>query len=71
MAFLLITAKATIFASVMLVNIVLYFKVFQTIRPPKRSIIYLWENLLVFSLFAKNASLAIIMPFEPCSFKPY
>jgi hypothetical protein len=71
MASLVITANATIFASVMLVDIMLYLKVFQTIRPPKRSIIYPWENLRVFSSFAKDASLAIIIPFEPCSLKPY
>jgi hypothetical protein len=71
MAFLVITARATIFASIMLVNIVLYFKAFQTIRPPKRNIMYLWENLRVFSSSAKDASLAITMPSELYSLKPY
>jgi hypothetical protein len=32
---------------------------------------YPWEDLRVFSSSAKDASLAIIMPSEPCSFKPY
>jgi hypothetical protein len=71
MAFLVITASATISASVVFVDIVLYFKVFQTIRPPKRSIMYFWETLRVFSSFAKNASFAIIMPSELYSLKPY
>jgi hypothetical protein len=71
MAFLVITANATISASVMLVNIVLYFEAFQSIGPPKRSMMYPWEDLRVFSSFAKNASLAIIMPFEPYLLKPY
>jgi hypothetical protein len=71
MAFLVVTASATISASVVLVDIVLCFKVFQTIGPSKRSMMYPWENLRVFSSFAKNALFAIIIPFEPCSFKPY
>jgi hypothetical protein len=71
MASLVVTARATIFASVVLVDIVLYFKAFQTIRPPKRSMMYLWEDLRVSSLFVKNASLAIMMPFELYSFEPY
>jgi hypothetical protein len=71
MAFLVITARATIFASVVLVNIMLYFKAFQTIGPPKRSIMYPWEDLRVSSSFAKDASFAITMPSEPCLFKSY
>jgi hypothetical protein len=71
MAFLVITASVTIFASIVLVDIVLCFKAFQTIGLPKRSMMYPWENLRVFSSFAKDASLAIIIPFEPCLFKLY
>jgi hypothetical protein len=71
MAFLVITASATISASVVLVDTVLYLKVFQTIGPPKRSMMYPWEDLRVSSSSAKDASLAIIILFEPCSFKPY
>jgi hypothetical protein len=71
MAFLVVTARAIISASVVLVDIVLCFEAFQTIGPPKRSMMYPWEDLRVSSLFAKDASLAITMPFEPCSFKPY
>jgi hypothetical protein len=71
MAFLVVIASATISASVVLVNIVLCFKVFQTIGPPKRNMMYPWEDLRVFLSSAKDASLAIIMLFEPCSLKPY
>jgi hypothetical protein len=71
MAFLVITANATISTLIMLVNIMLYLKAFQTIRPPKKSMMYLWKNLRVSLSSAKNASLAIIMPFEPYSLKPY
>jgi hypothetical protein len=71
MAFLVITASATISASVVLVDIMLYLKAFQTTGSSKRSIMYPWEDLRVFSSFAKNASLAIIIPFELCSFKLY
>jgi hypothetical protein len=70
MASLVITANAIIFASIMLVNIMLYFEVFQTTKPPKRSMMYPWEDLRV-SSSAKNASLAITMPSELCSLKPY
>jgi hypothetical protein len=61
MVFLVITASATISASIVFVNIVLYLKVFQTIGPPKRNIMYPWEDLRVFSSSAKDASLAIII----------
>jgi hypothetical protein len=71
MVSLVITANATIFASVMLVNTVLYFKAFQTIGPPKRSMMYPWEDLRVFSSSAKDALLAIIIPSELYLFKPY
>jgi hypothetical protein len=68
---LVVTANATISALIVLVDIVLCFEAFQTIGPPKRSIMYLWEDLRVFLSSAKDASLAIIMPFEPCLLKPY
>jgi hypothetical protein len=55
----------------MLVDIVLYFEAFQTIGLLKRSMMYPWEDLQVSSLFAKDASFAITMPSELCSFKPY
>jgi hypothetical protein len=71
MASLVIIANATISASVVLVDTVLCLKAFQTTGPPKRNMIYLWENLRVFSSSAKDASLAIIIPSEPCSLKPY
>jgi hypothetical protein len=71
MVFLVVTASATIFASVMLVDIMFCFKVFQTIKPPKRSMMYLWKDLQVFSSSAKDASLAITMLSELCSFEPY
>jgi hypothetical protein len=71
MVSLVITASAIISVSVVLVNIVLYLKAFQTTGPSKRSMMYLWENLRVFSSSAKDASLAIIMPSESCLLKPY
>jgi hypothetical protein len=71
MVFIIVTARAIISASVMLVNIVFCFKFFQTIGLLKRSMIYFWEDLRVFSSSAKNALFAIIMLFEPYLFKPY